>query len=108
MVAWLEASGTSPMEANYRLRVAKIDGTLIVDSPISNLTGLVGGETPSWMVIGGWGANHILVLEMHLQGYSAPLIVMWAPDPNQPLAPVLGANQSVPNGEGRFLGFVYP
>jgi hypothetical protein len=108
MVAWLEASGPSPMEASHRLRVARIDGTLVVDSPISDLSALVGGETPSWIVPGGWADNHILILEIHLSGYPNPLVVIWAPDQTQPLNPALGANQSATIGDGRYMGFLYP
>ena len=108
MVAWLEASGSSPMDAQLRLRVAHIDGTIFVDSPISSLTGLAGGETPQWISIGGWIANHLLVLNVSMLDYTSSLMVMWAPDPAQPLDPALGANQSIPLGDGIFMGFLYP
>ena len=108
MVAWLEASGPYPMEAELYLRVANIDGTIIVESPITNLTGLAGGEPPTWINPVGWADNHLLVLEVSITGLSNPMIVLWAPDPAQPLDPVLGANQSYPLGEGRFMGFIYP
>jgi hypothetical protein len=108
MIAWLEASGPSPMEAIHRLRIARIDGTIIVDSLISDLWGLIGGETPTWIIPSGWSANHLLILEIHHSGSVSPLTVMWAPDPAQPLNPALGTNQSALIGEGRFMGFVYP
>jgi hypothetical protein len=108
MVAWLEASGPSPMEATHRLRVARIDGTLVVDSPISGLTGLAGGETPSWIVPGGWADDHLLILEIHISEYPNPLVVIWAPDQTQPFSPALGANQSATIGDGRYMGFLYP
>lgn len=108
LVAWLEASGANPMEATHRLRVARIDGTLVVDSPISSLTGLAGGEVPTWIVLGGWADNHLLILEVHITGSTNPLIVLWAPDQTQPLNPALGANQSVLLGDGNYMGFLYP
>lgn len=108
LVAWLEASGPNPMEANLRFRVARIDGTIIVDSPISSLTGLAGGETPTWITPRGWSDNHLVILEIGIAGSPNPLVVMWAPDQTQPLNPVLGANQSVLLGDGSFMGFLYP
>jgi hypothetical protein len=108
LVAWLEASGPSPMEATLRLRVASIDGTIIVDSPISSLTGLAGGETPTWITPRGWSDNHLLILEISIAGSTNPMVVMWAPDQTQPLNPALGANQSVLLGDGNYMGFLYP
>jgi len=108
LVAWLEASGPSPMEASLRLRVARIDGTIIVDAPISSLTGLAGGETPTWITPRGWSDNHLLILEISIAGSNNPMVVMWAPDQTQPLNPALGANQSVLLGDGNFMGFLYP
>jgi hypothetical protein len=108
MVAWLEASGSSVMQPVYRLRVARIDGTLIVDAPINNLYGLAGGVTPTWILPRGWAANHLAILEIHVNAPNSPLMVMWAPDQTQPLDPVLGANQSVLLGDGSYMGFIYP
>jgi hypothetical protein len=108
MIAWLEASGLNPMQATLRLRVARIDGTLIVDAPISNLTGLAGGDIPSWITPIGWSDNHLLFLEIRIVGSPDPLVVMWAPDQTQPLDPALGANQSVLLSSGNFMGFLYP
>jgi hypothetical protein len=108
MVAWLEASGPNPMEATLRFRVARIDGTIIVDSPISSLTGLAGGEIPSWVTPRGWADNHLVILEIQIMGSTNPMVVMWAPDQTQPIDPVLGANQSVLLGNGNYMGFLYP
>jgi hypothetical protein len=35
-------------------------------------------------------------------------LILWAPDPAQPLDPVLGTHQFVTIAEGSFAGFVYP
>ncbi len=108
MVAWIEASGPDSMNATYRLRIARIDGTLIVDSPINNLYGLAGGVTPTWILPRGWSANHLVVLEIHVNAPNSPLMVLWAPDQTQPLDPSLGANQSILLGDGSYMGFIYP
>jgi hypothetical protein len=108
MVVWLEASGNNPMEADLRLRVARIDGTIVVDAPISSLTGLAGGEIPNWITPRGWADNHLVILEVYLSGGTSPLVVIWAPDQTQPLNPALGANQSVLLGDGNYMGFLYP
>lgn len=108
LVAWLEAFGPNLMEAQTRLRVARNDGTLLVDTPSANLTGLVGGEVPTWLTPRGWAANHTLLLQISIEGVAQPQQVIWASDPNQPLDPALGANQSANIGEGQFLGFLYP
>ncbi|MBW8011484.1 MAG: hypothetical protein FVQ83_09625 [Chloroflexi bacterium] len=107
LVAWMEASGTSPMDAQFRLRVARIDGNMLVDAPINTLAGLAGGEIPNWLSTLGWIDNHLLVLRIGVSN-GGSLLVMWAPDPNQPLDPVLGANQSVLLASGAFLGFSHP
>ncbi|MBC8497231.1 MAG: hypothetical protein H8D37_06175, partial [Chloroflexi bacterium] len=106
--AWLEASGPSNMEAQMRLRVANINGTFLVDSDFAGLSGLAGGEIPIYIKPVGWLANHLLLLEIGVPSLASPLIVVWAPDPNQPLSPALGANQSAPLADGVFAGFLYP
>jgi hypothetical protein len=47
-------------------------------------------------------------MEMTLEAIHHPVLVVWAPDPSQPLDPDLGANQSAPIANGNFIGFVYP
>ena len=96
------------MEAQMRLRVARADGSSVVDSPTATLSGLAGGETPSYLRPVGWLANHLLLLEIGLPAQEAPLIVVWAPDPAQNLEPALGANQSMLLAQGVFAGFLYP
>jgi hypothetical protein len=108
MVAWTEASGPSNMEASFRLRVARTDGTSLVDSPVASLSGLLGGEAFTFLHPVGWIANHLLVLEIYSPALNQNVLVVWAPDPAQPLDPVLGANQSAVIGTGSFLGFLYP
>jgi len=108
LLAWLEAGGPSNMEAQMRVRVARLDGTSIIDAPATSLTGLVGGEVPTWFSYAGWLQNHVFLLGANVAGIDARLLVMWAPDPTQPLDPALGANQSILAGDGNFLGFVYP
>jgi hypothetical protein len=107
-VAWTEAGGPDNMTATFRMRVARTDGTGLFDAPVTNMTSLLGGEAPNGLRPVGWMANHLLVLEAYLEVTHGFVQVVWAPDPAQPLDPVLGANQSVPLADGRFIGFVYP
>ncbi|MBC8506663.1 MAG: hypothetical protein ISR58_04765 [Anaerolineales bacterium] len=107
-LSWLEANGPSNMEAQMRLRIADINGVLLNDSEFPNLSGLAGGEIPSYIRPVGWLADHLLLLEIGVPSLASPLVVVWAPDPNQPLNPALGANQSAPLADGVFGGFLYP
>jgi hypothetical protein len=108
LVAWVEASGPNNMEAQFRLRVARTDGTSLFDAPAAGLSGFLAGETPGWLVPAGWLDNHLLLLEIYSQAANQYVLVVWAPDPARPLDPALGANQSAPLADGPFLGFVYP
>jgi hypothetical protein len=107
-IAWTEASGPSNMEATFRLRVARTNGSSVFDAPIANLTSFLGGEVPTWITPMGWIANHLLVMEVHIAAVQNPVLVVWAPDPAQLLDPTLGANQSAPIADGNFIGFLYP
>jgi len=107
-VAWMEANGPSPMEAEFHLRVARTDGTSVFDAPAANLSGFLGGEAASFPRPVGWASNHLLLLEIYSETLSRSVLVIWAPDPAQPLDPALGANQSAPIADGAFVGFVYP
>jgi hypothetical protein len=107
-VSWIEASGPSNMEATFRIRIARTDGTSTFDAPIANMTGLLGGEAPDSLQPVGWIANHILVVEAYLNIIHHSVVIVWAPDPSRPINPVLGAHQSIPIADGSFLGFVYP
>jgi len=107
-VAWTEASGPGNMEAAFRLRVARTDGTSLFDAPIINLTSFLGGEQPTGLRPVGWIANHLLVMEISLEAIHHSVLVVWAPDPSQPIDPALGANQSFPIADGSFIGFIYP
>jgi hypothetical protein len=108
MVAWTEANGPNNMEASFRLRVARTDGTSLFDSPLANLGGFLGGEAPNSLSTRGWAANHVLVMQMYLQATQSQVVVIWAPDPAQPLDPALGAHQSIPLANGEFIGLLYP
>jgi hypothetical protein len=108
-MAWLEASGPDNMQARIRLRVAETaNGNILVDSETPGLSSLAGGEAPSTVQPLGWLADHLLLLEVGLPSQVNPLLVVWAPDPTEPLDPALGANQSAPLSEGVFAGFLYP
>jgi hypothetical protein len=108
-VAWLETFGPSPMEATFRLRVSKIDGTSLVNAEISTLSSLLGGVAPSYILPPmKWVDNHVLGLSMRPTGTADATFVIWAPDPAQPLDPVLGANQSAALGSGEMIGLLYP
>ena len=107
-LSWLEAVGPNNMEAQMRLRVADIQGVLLSDSDFPNLSSLAGGEIPSYMRPVGWLSNHLLLLEIGIPSQASPMVVAWAPDPNQPLNQALGANQSAPLADGVFAGFLYP
>ncbi len=107
-IAWMEASGPSNMEAEFRLRVARTDGTSVFDAPAANLGGLLGGEAVTFPRPVGWASNHLLLLEVYSATLNHSVLALWAPDPAQPLDPALGANQSVPIADGAFVGFVYP
>jgi hypothetical protein len=108
LVAWNEAGGPDNMNAAFRIRVARTDGTGMFDAPVANMTSLLGGEAPNSLRPVGWIADHLLVLEAYLNAIHRYVVIVWAPDPSQPLDPVLGANQSVPIADGSFIGFVYP
>lgn len=108
MVAWEEASGPSPFEANFRIKVAHTSGDVFFNAPIANMKSLLGGETPQYLTPVGWISNHILVLQANLGQAHPSVLILWAPDPAQPIDPVLGANQSIVVGDGSFMGFVYP
>jgi hypothetical protein len=107
-VAWSEAGGPSNMEATFRIRVARTSGESLLDAPIADMTGLLGGEAPDGLRPVGWIANHILVVEAYLQILHHDVVIVWAPVSGQPLNPALGAHQSIPVADGSFLGFVYP
>jgi hypothetical protein len=108
-MAWLEASGPDNVQARMRLRVAETaNGNILVDSETPSLSSLAGGEAPSTVQPLGWLADHLLLLEVGLPSRVNPLLVAWAPDPNKPLDPALGTNQSAPLSEGVFAGFLYP
>ena len=108
-MAWLEASGPDNVQARMRLRVAETaSGNILVDSETASLSSLAGGEVPSTVQPLGWPADHLLLLEVGLPSQVNPLLVVWAPDPTEPLDPALGANQSAPLSEGVFAGFLYP
>ncbi|MCJ7717428.1 MAG: hypothetical protein MUO54_13035, partial [Anaerolineales bacterium] len=109
-VAWIESSGFTLEELEWRLRIVDLDTsqTYLTNSDLNNLTGLTGGEIPSSILPVGWLSNHILMLQIRVPGHDAPLLVAYAPDPSFPLDPALGANQSVVLAEGKFSGFLYP
>jgi len=109
-IAWIESKGVILEELEWRLRVARLDQsqTDLIDSELSALTSLTGGEIPSSISPVGWLSNHVLLLQIRVPDHDAPLLVAFAPDPNLPLDPALGANQSVLLAEGKFTGFLYP
>ena len=109
-IAWIESRGVILEELEWRLRVARLDQsqTELIDSELSALTSLTGGEIPSSISPVGWLSNSILLLQIRVPGNDAPLLVAYAPDPGFPLDPALGANQSVLLAEGNFSGFLYP
>ena len=110
-VAWIESSGLTLEELEWRLRVVDLDHsqTYIINSELNALAGLTGGEIPSSISPVGWLSNSILLLQFRIPGHDAPLLVtFFAPDPDLPLDPELEANQSVLLAEGKFSGFLYP
>jgi len=109
-IAWIESSGFTLEELEWRLRVVDLDNsqTYLTNSDLNNLTSLTGGEIPSSISPVGWLSNHVLLLQIRVPGHDAPLLVAFAPDSNLPLDPALGANQSVLLAEGNFTGFLYP
>jgi hypothetical protein len=109
-VAWIEAGGLTIDDTVQRLRISKLDQnqTTLVDSELENLTGLAGGEIPSYLAQVSWISNHVLLLQIGVPGVETYLLVAFAPDPDFPLDPVLGANQAIPLAEGSFTGFLYP
>ncbi len=111
MIAWVEASGPDAMSATFRLRVAQLSNgsyTDLVNAPLSQLSGLGGGVAPTLAYPLAWVDDHVLLLGLYLPGDSTPHLVLWAPDPNRPLDPALGANQSALVAAGDFVGLVYP
>jgi hypothetical protein len=107
-VAWVETSGPNPMEATTRIRIAHIDGTILVDALPNTLGSLIGGEIPTRVRPFQWSDDHILAVEVGKDGIPDAFFVIWAPDPALPIDPVLGANQSVFIGSGIGMGFIYP
>jgi len=118
-VAWIESSGFTLEELEWRLRVLNLDHsqTYIIDSELNALTGLTGGEIPSSISTVGWLSNHVLLLQIRVPSNDAPLLVaFFAPDPDPdlplapdlPLDPDLESNQPVLLAEGEFSGFLYP
>ena len=107
-IAWIEAFGPSNMEATTRIRIAQIDGTILVDALPDTLGGLVGGENPNQVFPYKWVADHILAVRVSVNGFSDPFLVLWAPDPNFPIAPALGANQSALIGSGIGMSLIFP
>ncbi len=111
MIAWVEASGPDAMSATFRLRVAKLSNgsyTDLVNTPVSQLSGLGGGVAPESVYPLAWLDDHVLLLGLYLPGNYTMQLVLWAPDPNRPLDPALGANQSVLVAAGDFVGLLYP
>jgi hypothetical protein len=108
-IAWLETFGPNPMEATFRVRVAAIDGTSLVNAELSTLSSLLGGVVPEYVMPPmKWVDNHVLGINLRPTGSPNAVFVIWAPDPAQPLDPALGANQSTALGNGRFIGLLYP
>jgi hypothetical protein len=110
-VAWIESSGLTLEELEWRLRVVNLDHsqTYIIDSELNALAGLTDGEIPSSISPVGWLSESILLLQFSIPGHDAPLLVAYfAPDPDLPPAPNLEPNQSVLLAEGIFSGFLYP
>jgi hypothetical protein len=107
-VAWTEADGPSNMEANFRLRVARTSGESLFDSPIPDLGGFLGGESPAGVTPAAWAANHILAMNVWAGINKQSLVTIWGPDPAHPIDPALGAHQSIPLAEGDFIGLLYP
>ena len=111
-LAWIEAGGDSvdPMAPDIRLRIEKLEPepTSLLDSDIKELSSLAGGEELTFIVPVGWFSNHILLMQLGISGSDTQLLVAYAPDPDFPLDPSLGANQSVLLAEGIFSGFIYP
>ena len=109
-LAWIETSGFGYDDMQQRLRILDLENpvTFLVDAPVSDLSGLAGGETITYLIPAGWLDKHVLLLSARVQGVDNPLIIAYAPDPAKPLDPALGANQSAPLGEGTFSGFLYP
>ena len=108
-VSWLETFGPSPMDSEWRVRVSKTTGMTLVDAELDSLTSLTGGAAPEWIAFQmKWVDNHLLGLTLKPAGASDSVVVLWAPDPAQPLDPVLGANQSVVLANGRLIGLLYP
>jgi hypothetical protein len=109
-LAWIEVSGFSLEESVRRLRVAVLeqDNKLLLDSSVEELSSLVGGEEVYYLIAAGWISEHVLLLETWVKGLENDLIIGLAPDPDHPLDPALGANQSVLLAEGKFIDFLYP
>jgi hypothetical protein len=108
-VSWLETFGPNPMQSQFRVRVAKIDGTGLINAELSTLSGLLGGVVPSYVMPPmKWVDNHVLGISLRPTTGPDSIFVIWAPDPANPLNPVLGANQSVSVGNGELIGLLYP
>ena len=96
------------MESTYRIRIAEINGTILIDALPDTLNGLIGGEIPTRVFPFGWSEDNILAVEIGVEGFDDPFFVIWAPDPIFPIDPALGANQSALIGSGIGIGFLYP
>jgi hypothetical protein len=107
LVAWMEAGGPSSFyadgeEPEFRLRVAHMDGTHIVNTPAADLSSCLGVEAILSATPVGWISNQLLLLEVYSETQNRTVLVVWAPDPAQPL------HQALVIAEGKFLGFIYP
>jgi hypothetical protein len=90
------------------MRVVRTDGVSLLDAPIANMTSQLGGEAPDSVRSVGWIANRLVILEVYLDVIHRNVVIVWAPDPTQPIDPMLVAHQSIPIVDGAFMGFVYP
>ncbi len=102
LVAWMEAGGQNREEPDFRLRVARTDGTNIFNAPAADLSSCLGVEAISSATPVGWISNQLLLLEVYSETHGRTVLVIWAPDPAQPL------HQALIIAEGKFLGFIYP
>ncbi len=110
-VAWIESSGSTLEDLEWRLRVVNLNHskTYIIDSELNALASFTDGEIPTSISPVGWLSNHVLLLQIRVPGHDAPLLVAFiAPDPDLDHDPTLEANQSVLLAEGKFSGFLYP
>lgn len=100
-VAWMEASGwllSDTPDFHTRVRIAKLEGTIITDIPDIDLATLAGDPSAVWTIPSAWLDNETLLVEVRGENWNNPALVSLRFDGS-------GMNFLA---SGKFLGLLYP